>query len=251
MKTILKLSVLIFAILQPVVAYFSSFGDTSRLMEDASIPLISPAGYAFSIWGIICIGSVLFGLYQLFSKRNTDLYEKIAPYALLVFVGFTAWLYAAAQNWIWVTVVIFITMGYGLYRLYPQIVRANLSKKFSLTEQIVTYGTFGLYAGWTTVAIFANIAAVIKFSGLADQGNVGLLWQGAILIVATIVSILGIKRTKGSIPYAGAILWAFVAIIIRLLEWRDVAAPLLYLAVIATAVLAMIFVHARFKNFSR
>lgn len=251
MKTLQKPLVLGFALLQPFAAYVSSLGDVSRLMDSASIPLISPAGYAFSIWGIICAGSVLFGFYQLFAKRNADLYEKVAPYALLVFTGFTAWLYAAARDWTWLTVVIFVAMGYGLYRLYPQIVQAHLNKKLSLAEQIVTYGTFGLYAGWTTVAIFANIAVAIKFSGLADQGGSGLLWQGAILVAATAVSMFGIWKTHGSVPYAGAILWAFVAIVVGLLEWRETAAPLLYLALIATAMLALTFIRARFKSFSR
>jgi hypothetical protein len=107
-------------------------------------------------------------------------------------------------------------MGYGLYHALRRIVNANHKGKLSSTEQVVVHDTFGLYTGWTTVAIFANIAAALSYGGTLSASEAW--WQLVVLIAATIVSIWGIYRMRGSIPYTFAILWAFVAVAIGTTE---------------------------------
>lgn len=245
----MKKLVLALALLQPVASYFSTIGN-ARFMDQANNPLITPASYAFSIWGLITLGCVVYAVYQLLpGRRNAALYDRIAPYAAGVFAGFSIWLNAAEQDWLWGTVAIFLAMGYCLAHLYPHLVRAAFEKKFSLVETIGTYGTFGLYAGWTTVAIFANVAAALKFSGVADTGTAGILWQAAILVAAVGTAIALLLRLKGSVPYAAAMLWGFVAIVIGTLERGNVAEPLPWIAGLASAALLAAFVYAKRRAF--
>lgn len=212
---IVKTLVLLLAVSQPLVAYLSVLGDRGSIMMNGTNPLITPASYAFSIWSIICLGSVLYGLYQFrSSRRNTSLYESIEPYAVGVFIGFSAWLYAAHMEWIWATVVILIWMSYCLYKIYVPIVRAAHAGLLSKVEYIVTYGTFGLYAGWATVATYANIAAALKYYGVYDMGTIGILWQACILISAGALALGGVRIYHGSTPYTAAVVWAFIAIVV-------------------------------------
>lgn len=251
MKTAIRFLVLVLAALQPVVAYLTSVADQSRIMEEAYQPLISPATYAFSIWGVICAGSVLYGVYQFFATRNRALYDRIAPYAIVVFAGFVAWLYAAAADLIWLTVAILAAMSYGLYRLYPLVARARRNNELSLIELVITYGTFGLYAGWATVAVFQNVAAALLFSGYDDATTLGFWWQGVLLAVGTMAAIYGIRLSRASIPYAGAVLWGFVAVAIALYESMDEAAPLFYASLVAIAALLAAFAFSSKKQLSR
>ena len=241
----MKYLVLILAILQPITSYLAATGN-GRFMDEASGPLISPAGYAFVIWSVITTGSLIYAFYQVLPKRkNEELYTRIAPYAAGLFAGFSIWLYAASKDWLWATVLIFISMGYFLARLYPHILRAVAAKKFSVFEMIIVYGTFGLYAGWTTVAIFANIAAALKFSGVSDTGSMGLVWQAAILIAAAATSVVLLLRTKGSTPYGAAMLWGFVAIVVGVLEKSTDALLLAVLAAAASLSLIGAYLYAR------
>lgn len=239
---LLRILVLVLAILQPIVAYLSGTGDTARLMDNASTPLITPAGYAFSIWGVICAGSVAYALYQLKPARNAELYRRIALPAAFVFAGFGAWLYAAEQDWLWGTVLIFLGMGYGLYRVFGPLVRAERAGKLSFPEKAAVYVPFGLYAGWATVAIFANVAALIKFSGVSDVGMWGTVWQALILIAALGTSLWLIRRTQAATPYTVAILWAFVAVIVGT---RESAAPLILTLFAGIATLLILFQYVR------
>lgn len=239
---ITRIIVLGLAILQPFTAYFSTF-SASSLME-TNDPTITPAGYAFVIWGVICVGSLAYALYQLLpGRRNKELYDAIAPYVVGVFAGFSIWLYAAGEEWLWVTVIIFIGMGLLLLKVFPTILKAVYQKKFSILEQVVTYCTFALYAGWTTVAIFANTASAIKFYGVSDLGTNGILWQTGILLLACIVSFIAISKTKGSVPYSLTILWAFIAVTIGTLGRANVAGILPWVAGIATCILLVNFLY--------
>lgn len=245
----MKFLVLILAILQPITSYLAATGN-ARFMDEASGPLISPAGYAFVIWSVITTGSLLYAFYQVLPKRrNEQLYTHIAPYAAGLFAGFSIWLYAASEDWLWATVLIFICMGYFLARLYPHILRAVVAKKFSILEMIIVYGTFGLYAGWTTVAIFANIAAALKFSGVADTGAAGVVWQAGILIAAAVTAVVLLVRTKGSTPYGAAMLWGFVAIVVGVLEKSNDALLLAALATVASLSLVGAYLYKRRRVF--
>lgn len=237
--------VLALAVLQPVTSYLSTMGN-ARFMDQVSNPLITPASYAFAIWGVITTGSLIYAIYQALPKRkNADLYRRIAPYAAGLFAGFSVWLYAAERDWLWATVLIFLFMGFCLWRLFPQVLGAVRAKALSRFELVFVYGTFGLYAGWTTVAIFANVAAALKFSGISDLGTFGLLWQALVLLSAAAVSVLCVLRTKGSLPYTLTLLWAFVAVVVGTLERGEVALPLTGLATLAVLALVAAYCYAR------
>jgi hypothetical protein len=244
MSVIRKILVVLFAVSQSVTAYLTTLGSTSQLTNETSTPLITPAGYAFSIWAVITAGSIAYGVYQLIAHRNSEIYARIAPYSILLFAGFDAWLYAAQQNWIWLTLVIFIGMGFCLLRILPLLVVSNRAGHLSRIEQVVTYGTFGLYAGWTTAALFANTAAAIKFSGVPDTSTLGMVIQTGLLLVATIVSAFSISRLKGSTPYTLAILWAFGAIAIG--TYMRNAFGFTVLALVATVLLLLQYLRSRF-----
>ena len=242
----LKILVFLLALLQPLTSYLSSSSMSSILMDRLQIPIVSPATYAFSIWSIIILSSLFYGIHQLMSRKNSELFSHLAPYAALVFASFSLWLLAAEYNLLPGTVVIFLFMGYGLYKLFPKVVSAARSNKFSLWEKNIVYGTWGLYCGWATVAIFPNLAALIKFSGISDRGDVGLLWQTGVLVVATATVLYLQKKFQWSSPYFAAVLWAYVAIVVGTLERGTVTGYLPYVAMLATTIIIFSFIKNRF-----
>ncbi|NJM55723.1 MAG: hypothetical protein HC841_07315 [Verrucomicrobiae bacterium] len=71
---------------------------------------------------------------------------------------------------------------------------------------------FGLYAGWTTCATFVNIAEVAPGYGFARFG-LGIPAYGVLsIMLATVIGGSVLVLTRGTLAYAGTILWALAAI---------------------------------------
>ncbi len=149
-------------------------------------PVITPAGYAFSIWAVItllcaitCAAVVRVGLGAPWERR-------MLVDASVVFVGFTSWLLIAAQDWTWLSVGVLAVMFGALIDAMRLLVRhADDLTAPAWLRRLVT-ATFGLYLGWSSVAIFANIAVALVGSGLSPTG---IGWQAVILVAAAVTAI--------------------------------------------------------------
>jgi hypothetical protein len=67
--------VLLAALAMPAVAWLSQtgqFGPTNGAISDRYPTLLVAAGYAFSIWGVIFLWNLLFGLWQLRRRKPDD-----------------------------------------------------------------------------------------------------------------------------------------------------------------------------------
>ncbi len=208
-----RLLVLILALGQILSSVFSGF--TGR--DSFSNPIITPAGYAFSIWGVITFGCLVYGIYQLLPKqRKNKLYDQMAFPLMVTFTGFSVWLYAATKNWLWATVAIFFCMFLSLWWAYSHILRSK--QKFTALENTILQGTFGLYIGWATVATVINIASALHHYGYIYSDTRSVTIYILILLAALINALIGLKRIRYNIYYLATILWAFIAVSVRTYE---------------------------------
>jgi hypothetical protein len=163
-------------------------------------PLVEPAGYAFTIWGPIVALSVAAAVDGLRPSRRRDaLLDRIAVPACVVLAGYSAWLAAASAQRLWLTVVIFGAMLVALARIL-----AVLGPGPSDLQRTA----WGLYAGWTTVAVPINVAAAAVGSG-ADAAEPG--WQAVVLAASGAGAVAGTWLTRGLPAFAGATAWGLVA----------------------------------------
>jgi hypothetical protein len=203
-------------------------------------PRITPAGYAFAVWGLIVSLGLGYAVQQVTSGRGS--YERLArtiawPLAG-TYVGFVVWLVAAVTGWIWATVVIFVGMFLLLRHVYDRVLVER--DGLPLPYRVFLEAQVGIYLGWTTIAIFANLAAALTFSGLEEPGVFGATWQGLILVAAAVNGLYGVRRTRASLTYTAAVLWAFVGVLVGLTQHDDTRA----LQVLTLA--AIVLVGARF-----
>lgn len=173
--------------------------------------LITPAGYAFGLWGVITVLSAVTAVavvrYGLGAWWETSLLVD----ASVVFVGFSVWLVVAAQDWLWVSVVVFMVMVSALFH----IVRLLVLRRHDLTcpswLAVLATVTFGLYLGWSSVAVFANVAAALINSGVSASVA---WWQFVVLIAAGIFAVALTRLFRGTPGYVAGVVWALVAIAI-------------------------------------
>ena len=189
----------------PVIARV--FGDflSSGATNQA---LITPSGYAFSIWGLITLLTVVTGAAILRHGLGTAWETRVLVELSAVYLGFSAWLVVAAQDWLWLSVAVFAAMTAALVDVVRLVVRHDGDLTCPRWLRRLATLTFGLYLGWSSVAVFVNVAAAAIRAG-APAGNVG--WQAAVLVAASATAIVLTAVLRGSPGYVAAVAWALVA----------------------------------------
>ncbi|MCA3255297.1 MAG: hypothetical protein INF91_06745, partial [Alphaproteobacteria bacterium] len=88
---------------------------------------------------------------------------------------------------------------------------AGAPKRAKGAERWIAVPSVMIFAGWATAATFANIAAAFQFHGFNPAGH--SLEQQAIWLLAVAALVAGGLAWRLAHPaYAGAVLWALVAI---------------------------------------
>jgi hypothetical protein len=209
MKDRLAQWILLFlAIQQILVPALPIVRNEPMLNEQTANPQITPAGYTFSIWGLITLLSLCYAIYQILPSQREKPWAKDLAWPLAgVYTTFTLWLAAAILDLTWGTLFIFGAMYFLLFVAMSRIQQYRSS--FNVFQQVLIHGQIGIYFGWASIAIFANLAANLKEAGLRDDDQMGLYWQAAILIIAAINALYNLYRFGGW-PYPATVIWALV-----------------------------------------
>lgn len=164
----------------------------------------APDGPAFSIWSVIYVGLLAYGVYQLLpAQRASVRHAELRPWAALSAVLNAAWIGVVQADSVWGSVVVIVVLLAVLVRIIMILRKTHYTTR---TDALFTDGTFGLYLGWVSVATTANIAALIATTGLDTFTG----WEWAAVGVLAVVVIIGLGLavyTRGRIAPALSISW--------------------------------------------
>ena len=192
------------------VACFSfgtTFDDATGTARNPDPPIV-PASYAFIVWAPIYFGCLVYGIYQFMPSRRTDLMlRRIGLFTASAFLACCAWLVAARTGHLHATVPIIYWMAGSVFGAFIPLWRL---RGVAAAFRWCVVAPISIYAGWLSVAIFANTAAENSHTLLGQRaGSIALILAAAAL--ATIV----VRRSAGNLFYAGTIAWALVGIGVR------------------------------------
>ncbi|UZK68836.1 hypothetical protein OKW76_12415 [Sphingomonas sp. S1-29] len=184
-------------------------GDPIGSQSSAVRTLITPAGWAFSIWGALFAGSVIFAIFQaLPSQRASVLLERIRWPAAGAFLGNALWavytqLYGLSA----------LSAGIILWTLGCLIIVYRTFSNGTLTagERWCAFLPLSALTAWLTVATTVNIAASLSYHGV-NAGSAAPAISAGVTIVAGIIAATVLIRGRGNVPYAVVFLWALSAI---------------------------------------
>jgi len=199
--------------LSQLVAPFAAEAIAGNFLESGATneALITPAGYAFGLWGLITALSAATALAVLRYGLGAWWETSLLIDACVVFVGFSVWLVVAAQDWLWVSVVVFSVMVSALIHIMRLLVRRPHDMTCPGWLVVLATVTFGVYLGWNSMAVFANVAAALINSGVSASAP---WWQFAVLVTASVFALGMTAMLRGSPGYVAGALWALVAIAI-------------------------------------
>ncbi len=220
-------------------------GVTTGEVSDDIPNFFVPAGYVFSIWGVIYIGLILYGIYQaLPSQQDNRRLAAIDWLFPLTSLANIAWLFLWHYFVFWATVPVMLTLLVLLILVYTRIGIGR--RDVSLTEKAMLHVPFSLYLGWITVATVANIAAMLKYYGWNGAPVEEPIWAVIMLGAAALITILVII-IRVDIAYTLVIIWAAIGIAVRQADTPLVANTAYVVAGLVAAVLVVVYVmkHGR------
>lgn len=178
----------------------------------AEATLIAPATTAFSIWSVIYIGLAVFTVWQWLPGRRSGARHRRAGWLIAASMLLNAaWLLVVRADVLWLSVVVIL----ALVIVLGMIVRILATTPAQdLGDRIINDGTFGLYVGWVSVAVCANITATLVDSGVTVSPAVGEWIAVAVLLVAGGIGVLLALRTGGNLGIGAAMAWgiAWIAV---------------------------------------
>jgi hypothetical protein len=181
-------------------------GITPAEISDKYPTVITPAGYAFSIWSLIYFGLSAFSIYQLL-PGNLERFGGIRTLYIASCVLNCAWIYFWHHDQIGICVILIFALAISLV-----LIMAKFRNTVTLAETFVVKGTFGMYAGWVTVASLVNLLVYFRYveSPLASSNLVAVV----IVIIATVAATLA-TRLAANHFYPFAVAWALTAIAVK------------------------------------
>ncbi len=183
--------------------------DTGEISDRFDIYFV-PAGYVFSIWGLIYLGLIAFTIYQaLPSQKDNELLKKIYPAYWIGSLANIVWLFLWHYNIFSLTLVAMLTILASLLYIYVQI--SKVSSDLDRNQKWLVKLPFSIYLGWISVATIANVTQVLFFFDWGGWGISAAVWAVIMLVIATVLGLLMLWR-ENDIAYVLVLVWAFIGI---------------------------------------
>lgn len=184
-------------------------GRSTGEISDNYQNLFAPAGYAFSIWGLIYTLLGIYVIYQLFQKED-ELVLKVNRLFIVNASLNALWIFSWHYDLIWLSVLIMI----GLFITLIKIADVFKNKIITKKEILLVRLPFSIYFGWITVATIANIAVFLVYIGWNGFGISESIWTVVVLLVGTLIGSWRMFQDK-FFPYGLVLVWAYGAILYK------------------------------------
>lgn len=220
----------------------TSIQDAAGGAFAANATVLSPAGFAFTIWSVIYLGLVLYALWQMVPAQAAKPLHRAVGYGVAASALLNAVWIACVQAWrIAESFVIIVILLGVLLVTFVRVCRRP--RRGTVAEIVLVDGMIGLYLGWVTVAAAANLAAWLADIGISAwsvapgvPGTFTLIGAGLIAVftawrggrwapaVATSWGLVWIAVGRWSLqpaaPVVAATAVVLVAVVLAVTAWR-------------------------------
>lgn len=186
-------------VVSPAFTTFTGF-EANQLPFPQIDPPIQPAGYAFSIWGLIYAWLIISAGIGIVRRADDRAWDRARPALIASLSIGTPWLFVATQSAILATVMIFAMAVCAIIAL----IRAPLTDRWALQAPV------GIYAGWLTAASFVSLGSTMAGYGVGF-GSLGWAYAG---IAGALAVSLAVFSRKHAPEYLFTVIWALVGIIV-------------------------------------
>lgn len=167
--------------------------STAEISDSFNIFFV-PAGYVFSIWGLIYLGLIAYVVFQALPDQREDaLLMKIDGWFILVNFTNAIWLFSWHYQQFVLSVIIMLVILISLIQIFLKL-EIGREKSSSGAWKWAVEIPFGLYLGWISVATIANVSQLLYYINWDGFGIAPEFWFVIMLATALIISALKIGR---------------------------------------------------------
>lgn len=146
--------------------------------------LVTPAAYAFAIWGLIYTLLAGFVIVQALPRfRDNRQFQAIAPWFILQSVFNSVWIVywhnLKLVSSVWIMLALLVTL-IVIYHLTRQIRKGSVSRVVRFWVQI----PFSVYLAWISVATILNISVTLTAYDWNGWGISEVIWASFVLVLA-------------------------------------------------------------------
>ncbi len=215
-------------------------------VSDLYNTLVTPAGYVFSIWGVIYILLGAFVVFQaLPSQREKSFHKEIGFLFVISSVLNIVWIFLWQYKYISLSVIPMFLLLATLIKIYS---RVNIGKsKVSINEKLAVGLPFSVYLGWITIASIADVSAALVYVNWNGFGIGSINWAVLIIAVALVITLLVISMRR-DIAFSLVVIWALLGIAVKQSGNQNVAIMAEISAIIAAIALIVAVVVAQLRR---
>ncbi|MBE9076158.1 tryptophan-rich sensory protein [Romeria aff. gracilis LEGE 07310] len=173
---------------------------------------ITPANYAFAIWGLIYVGLIGFSFYQARPKLRFDPSLRQTAYGVIgACLCQIAWVFAFQLRYFWLSVLLMVGILaclIGAYRASHRAQPPARQRRWLLQIPI------SLYLSWITVATVVNVASALVASGWGQWTLAATTWTILMVIVSALIAAVVTTQYKDA-TFPAVTIWALIAIALR------------------------------------
>ena len=190
-------------------------GQTMGMVSAKYPTLLTPAGYAFSIWGLIFLGLSIYAVWQLLpGQHRISLPDALAKPLTLASLATGAWVVLFAYE------LILPSVGVMLLILGCLVVAYGRARRriFAGAAPALAGVPLSLYLGWISVASVINLTIGLRQLGWQTAEGASItLTLGLIFVVVALGLVM--SRVFRDMVFPLVVAWALVAVwVVRLRE---------------------------------
>ncbi|MCX5844614.1 MAG: tryptophan-rich sensory protein [Deltaproteobacteria bacterium] len=237
------LTYLVVVIVNSIAGAIGINGLQTGAISDKYATLIAPAGYVFSIWGVIYLLLLGFVVYQFSAKRkDSPFQEKIGYLFIASCIINICWLLLWHYEMIAASVILMLGLLLTLITIYT---RLGIGvEKVPRNEMLLVHLPFSVYLGWITVATIANIAAALVSLGQPELILGAVNWTILVIVVAVLITGM-VLWTRRDVAYAAVLIWALIGVYMK---QSSLIPQVAYAAIIGAAIIAVDAVIVTLRN---
>ena len=195
--------------------------QTTGQVSDSYPVMFTPAGYVFSIWGVIYLGLLGFVIYQaLPAQRDNPRLERVGYWFAWSCLFNSIWIFLWHFELMLWSVLVMAGILLSLTFVYLRLETGR--SRVSPGEGLLARLPFSIYLGWISVATIANVSVLIYASGWDGFGLVEQLVTVLLLAIGCGLGYL-MARRHFDIAYPLVLAWAFAGIVVNQAAYSIVA----------------------------
>ncbi|WP_425392484.1 tryptophan-rich sensory protein [Ekhidna sp.] len=214
------ISLVVVLIVNFLANYLPIGGRTTGEVSEAYPTLFTPAGFTFSIWGVIYVFLIAYVIYQYLPRNREDkTFDRINRHFVVNCTANTLWIFAWHYELITLALVLMGVILGSLIGIYRHVLPGKIS---GFRNKLFVRVPFSLYFGWITVATLANISVEQSVIGMDNWIMTKTVWVFVELALAGAIATVMVIRYRDPI-FGGVVAWAAYGITEKQADTPEVA----------------------------